>query len=350
MALIICPECGGSVSDKAPVCVHCGYPIGSADIMNAKMDSVEITQEIKDKFNSLPTYYLNNRTGHLDTHGKNIEEKLKIIFDLGGIDIDSDIAEEFMLDILKKISSNAELDILAFEYRFWFLKEFYFEESHKGINVDKVRFKIALDRGAIPFEEVISMGTAAMNIGYVKETKRCLGVSVFSTIYGMEKFGMGHVDCLGYVKNPNDGKDFDKAYIVHESAKNINYTADELEYCKIYSKYIDACLECAKKLPSDYELVGAYDNDVNYQERYKYALLTPVYAKQNMEAKAARQNALNQLSAMQNPNVPRCSTCGSTNLKKITFANKAGSAYLFGIFAAGKASKTWHCNNCGTEW
>ena len=101
MALIICPECGGSVSNKAPVCVHCRYPIDSADIMNAKMDSVEITQEIKDKFNSLPTYYLNNRTGHLDTHGKNIEEKLKIIFDLGGIDIDSDIAEEFMLDILK---------------------------------------------------------------------------------------------------------------------------------------------------------------------------------------------------------------------------------------------------------
>ena len=349
MALIICPECGGKVSDKAPACVHCGYPIGSADIMNAKMDSVEITQEIKDKFNSLPTYYLNNETGHLDTHGKNIKEKLKIIFDLGGIDIDSDIAEEFMLDILKKISSNAELDILAFEYRFWFLKGFYFEESHKGINRDKVRFKIALDRGAIPFEEVISAGTAGMNIGYVKETKRCLAASVFGIICGMEEFGMGHVDCLGYIKNPNDGKNFGEAYIVHESAKNINYTADELEYCKIYSKYIDACLECAKKLPSDYEM-GAYYNDVNYQERYKYELLIPVYAKQNMEAKAARQNALNQLSAMQNPNVPRCSTCGSTDLKKITFANKAGSAYLFGIFATGKASKTWHCNNCGTEW
>ena len=27
MALIICPECGGTVSDKASVCVHCGYPL-----------------------------------------------------------------------------------------------------------------------------------------------------------------------------------------------------------------------------------------------------------------------------------------------------------------------------------
>ena len=27
MALIECPECGGKVSDKAPACIHCGYPL-----------------------------------------------------------------------------------------------------------------------------------------------------------------------------------------------------------------------------------------------------------------------------------------------------------------------------------
>lgn len=27
MALIICDECGGSVSDKASVCPHCGFPM-----------------------------------------------------------------------------------------------------------------------------------------------------------------------------------------------------------------------------------------------------------------------------------------------------------------------------------
>ena len=27
MALIKCPECGGQVSDKAEVCIHCGYPL-----------------------------------------------------------------------------------------------------------------------------------------------------------------------------------------------------------------------------------------------------------------------------------------------------------------------------------
>lgn len=27
MAIICCPECGKEVSDKAPMCIHCGYPL-----------------------------------------------------------------------------------------------------------------------------------------------------------------------------------------------------------------------------------------------------------------------------------------------------------------------------------
>lgn len=30
MALIKCPECGKEDSDKAPACIHCGYPFGQA--------------------------------------------------------------------------------------------------------------------------------------------------------------------------------------------------------------------------------------------------------------------------------------------------------------------------------
>lgn len=49
-------------------------------------------------------------------------------------------------------------------------------------------------------------------------------------------------------------------------------------------------------------------------------------------------------------NVPKCPTCQSTNLKKISGLSKAGSVALWGIFAAGRTSKTWHCNSCGSEW
>lgn len=39
MALIKCPECGKDISDKAKVCIHCGYPLN--DIINKKIDSIE---------------------------------------------------------------------------------------------------------------------------------------------------------------------------------------------------------------------------------------------------------------------------------------------------------------------
>lgn len=51
-----------------------------------------------------------------------------------------------------------------------------------------------------------------------------------------------------------------------------------------------------------------------------------------------------------NNNVPKCPTCGSTNLSKITLAHKAGKIALFGVFGMGDNGKTWKCNNCGSKW
>lgn len=45
-----------------------------------------------------------------------------------------------------------------------------------------------------------------------------------------------------------------------------------------------------------------------------------------------------------------CPYCHSTNTKKISDVSKAGNVVLFGIFAAGKVSKQWHCNKCGSDF
>lgn len=45
-----------------------------------------------------------------------------------------------------------------------------------------------------------------------------------------------------------------------------------------------------------------------------------------------------------------CPFCQSTNCKKISGASKIGKVALFGVFAAGSVSKTWHCNNCGSNF
>ncbi|HKZ45840.1 MAG TPA: hypothetical protein VJ202_00470 [Thermodesulfobacteriota bacterium] len=47
---------------------------------------------------------------------------------------------------------------------------------------------------------------------------------------------------------------------------------------------------------------------------------------------------------------PKCPTCGSPDVERITAANKVKNAALWGVFALGHLSKTFKCNNCGQKW
>ena len=46
---------------------------------------------------------------------------------------------------------------------------------------------------------------------------------------------------------------------------------------------------------------------------------------------------------------PKCPTCQSTNIKKVSGLSKAGSVALWGIFSQ-KVKKQWHCNGCGSDF
>lgn len=50
-----------------------------------------------------------------------------------------------------------------------------------------------------------------------------------------------------------------------------------------------------------------------------------------------------------NVSKPKCSTCQSENIQKISTMTKAGSVALCGIFSQ-KIKNQWHCNSCGSEW
>ncbi len=50
-----------------------------------------------------------------------------------------------------------------------------------------------------------------------------------------------------------------------------------------------------------------------------------------------------------NVNTPKCPTCQSTNLRKISTTSKAINTVAFGLLGT-KRNKTFHCNNCGYEW
>ena len=48
-------------------------------------------------------------------------------------------------------------------------------------------------------------------------------------------------------------------------------------------------------------------------------------------------------------NKPKCPTCGSTNVEKISFGKKALGGALFGLLSS-DVRKSMHCKNCGYKW
>ena len=72
--------------------------------------------------------------------------------------------------------------------------------------------------------------------------------------------------------------------------------------------------------------------------------------KETVSSLSPAQIAYNNAVAGELQNVPTCPICQSTNLKKISGLSKVGSIAVWGVFAAGRTSKTWHCNHCGSEW
>ena len=48
-------------------------------------------------------------------------------------------------------------------------------------------------------------------------------------------------------------------------------------------------------------------------------------------------------------NTPKCPNCSSTNIKKISGMNRAGSIAMFGVFSK-KINKSYECKNCGYTW
>lgn len=69
------------------------------------------------------------------------------------------------------------------------------------------------------------------------------------------------------------------------------------------------------------------------------------------------QLKMNQFKATQNQarteqeriSVPKCPTCGSPNLSKISTTKKVAKIAVFGILGMGDNGKTWKCNNCGSK-
>lgn len=102
------------------------------------------------------------------------------------------------------------------------------------------------------------------------------------------------------------------------------------------------------------EVLFKYDLTTEVYKEYKIDK-NPLYdlnaaqVKEDLAQRVIAKN-LKETSSIQTNNIPRCPTCGSEKIHKISTANKVVRAGLLGIFSLGQISKTFECDNCHYKW
>ena len=111
------------------------------------------------------------------------------------------------------------------------------------------------------------------------------------------------------------------------------------KYC--YSD--DDCVENNKQFEQDLKLNPYYDPQKAEEARIKSncAQASALYDIQKPYEKDKNKP--------QPSNIPKCPTCGSTDIKDISTLNRMVSVGAFGL-ASDKIGKTKECKNCGYKW
>ncbi|MBP3630534.1 MAG: hypothetical protein J6J23_03485 [Clostridia bacterium] len=75
----------------------------------------------------------------------------------------------------------------------------------------------------------------------------------------------------------------------------------------------------------------------------------PLYNPNAVSCKSNQNIAYNSALQVKDDNIPKCPTCSSTNIQKISATSKVVGASLFGLFSK-TATSQFKCNNCGYKW
>lgn len=126
--------------------------------------------------------------------------------------------------------------------------------------------------------------------------------------------------------------------IVNEKLLNDIDTIIEYNEIGIYQG-LDGCVKYIQKLTGCDKTIAI--QIINEHEELKPSNETPEHYEIRIKAVNAEAREL--------MNKPKCPTCSSTNLKKISTTSKVVNTAMWGFFGT-KRHKTFHCNNCGYEW
>lgn len=133
-------------------------------------------------------------------------------------------------------------------------------------------------------------------------------------------------------------------------------------YCGAIQRKINPiCIKC--KTPNNLS-ESLYDSDYyrnkslneygNYKHWYDFLLVeiknNPLFNEELFKSEVTNQSTPKIISNKQeNKNIPKCPTCNSSSVTKISNLKRATFGHAFGLFSK-TARSQFECKNCGYKW
>lgn len=112
--------------------------------------------------------------------------------------------------------------------------------------------------------------------------------------------------------------------------------------CKFNNTLVDEDMDILQQLRCSQQLIEAMQ-ELRDKDIIEYELKMSQFRTQY------EQQTSRQIKEQQSDSRPKCPTCGSTNIEKISVGKKIGGSMLFGIFSS-DVRNTMHCKDCGAKW
>lgn len=114
------------------------------------------------------------------------------------------------------------------------------------------------------------------------------------------------------------------------------------------SEFLDNDLDCFfKDDKTERQFIEKYIKASSEFDQYLFDYRDEILAKQSADFNAKMEHGKAVLE--EKSRSPKCPTCQSTNIKKVSATSKVASVAMFGLLSQ-KVKKQFHCNNCGYEW
>lgn len=325
MALIICPECGKSISDKSEACIYCGFPVAAEE-----KKKVQITKQQQEQ----------------DWQSRN-QTALKLAAE-DGIPLFIELGDEgYLYGYLNAGISYDNLGNETRAYEYW-MKAYRIDPKCCNGEVAEQLGYLCARKNSPFFDEDKA-------IRYLKEcgtlgSNRPLG-QIYDPCHkqnGFQKYKDASAALACYKKLLLDNKYPYMATVYNDMG---------VLYGDVYNNFVVAACYCllANRISSN------QTRSNNYQTYLALALkkgeiwranIESIRTHEDIDPMIDRVNA--QIRALQTPvnsNSPkaRCPTCGSDKIEKISSLDRVVSTYMWGFFSK-KIGKQFKCRNCGYLW